>query len=152
MRTLIIATGVVLAAALAAAPLHAATRDAYTLRVTVPFPFIAGQRSYPAGMYTLTPETPTDDVLELSSFLHGGFLLVEPAATPLDASINEASGDALVFAKRDGKYVLCQVWEEGTSMGDRIVGSEKVAPIETPRLPSPEGPVTVVVPARRAAR
>ncbi|MEZ5320066.1 MAG: hypothetical protein R2752_21880 [Vicinamibacterales bacterium] len=151
MRTLIVTAGIVAAVALAAVPASAQLHE--TLRFTAPFPFVAGHTQYPAGQYTLTTTEQSPSLLALTGGLRAGFIMVDPAGRPLSADITSSSpGDAVVFERRngEGEYVLCQVWQDGTSMGDQVAGTGAWARREAASMAHHGMSEPVVLPASRA--
>src|SRR5258708_6073920 len=86
------------------------------IRVTnIPFSFIAGQKTLPAGEYTLEPNRKGSDYVWLVQSRNGHATALF-TTNPVQAS--ETQGHSkLVFNKYGDQYFLSQIWEAGESAG-----------------------------------
>jgi hypothetical protein len=85
------------------------------LTVKVPFEFVLGNQTFPAGTYSFrsllnsVPGKEAIEVLEVRAAIGGLY-----AAVVTDAVSNsEPSHPKLVFARSDGRTFLSEVWESG---------------------------------------
>jgi hypothetical protein len=77
---------------------------------TVPFPFMVGSESFPAGHYDVQPASSGSGVIEIRGMdrkASGGFSLTDVA------SGNDPAGDqpVLVFKKWENTYRLAEIWD-----------------------------------------
>lgn len=82
--------------------------------VDVPFAFVAGGVTLPAGQYTI--ESPSETTLRISG--PGGSVDVLTNET---MASSEVSDSKLVFTKQGDLYVLHQVWTQGHSHAHNLV-------------------------------
>ena len=119
MTTKIISTltGLVLLLAVAA-PLHAGSILNHEMTVSVPFGFIAGDKSLPAGDYTVqvNPE-------------RGSVVLHQEGQSPLilltnrRESINTSPRGKLVFKRYGANFFLSEVWNQDNATGQALTPS-----------------------------
>ena len=110
-RSALVAAGLVIASAGTAS-----AQLTTTMRFTTTFPFMVGQRSMPAGSYTVTPLEGDRAVLELRSGHSAVLLLTEkdsPAAGPRQ--------DEVIFTRHGDTYVLREVWDASTATGAQAI-------------------------------
>jgi hypothetical protein len=110
-RSALVAAGLVIASA-GTANAQLAT----TMKFTTTFPFMVGQRSMPAGSYTVTPLGGDHALLELRSGHSAVMMLTEkdsPAAGPRQ--------DEVIFARNGDTYVLREVWDASTATGAQAI-------------------------------
>lgn len=93
-----------------------------SLVVKVPFDFVAGTASMPAGEYTLKTSGPMSTLLLINR--------TDPAASVLVPSNSAASSEAqkeskLVFARYGDRYFLSQVWTTGSARGRQLPRSAR---------------------------
>ena len=104
------------AASLAACSLMA---QSASLRVTVPFDFVAGSSSFPAGEYLVqTSHAPNQVVVRSADAKKNAIMLshgAQATSTPGQAE--------LVFNVYDGRYFLSQVWTGDSSLGQELPAS-----------------------------
>jgi len=119
MTTKIISTltGLVLLLAVAA-PLHAGSILNHEMTVSVPFGFIAGDKSLPAGDYSVqvNPE-------------RGSVVLHQEGQSPLilltnqRESANNPSRGKLVFKRYGANFFLSEVWNQDNATGQALTPS-----------------------------
>ncbi len=106
MRTkLTVAALAVFGLVLASAPAFA-----QEARVNIPFAFTAMGKTLPAGVYTVTEQTP--DVLRLESAGNPALHVELPVLERLDSNGTPRNA-RMVFDKVDRKNVLAEVWIDG---------------------------------------
>ena len=110
-------TGLVLLLAVAA-PLHAGSILNHEMTVSVPFGFIAGDKSLPAGDYSVqvNPE-------------RGSVVLHQEGQSPLilltnrRESINTSPRGKLVFKRYGANFFLSEVWNQDNATGQALTPS-----------------------------
>jgi hypothetical protein len=110
-RSALVAAGLVIASAGAAS-----AQLTTTMKFTTPFPFMVGQRTMPAGTYTVTPLEADHALLEIRSGRSAVLLLTEkdtPAGGPRQ--------DEVIFSKKGDTYVLREVWDASTATGAEAI-------------------------------
>jgi hypothetical protein len=110
-RSALVAAGLVIASAGTAS-----AQLTTTMKFTTTFPFMVGQRSMPAGSYTVTPLDNDHALLQIRSGHSAVLMLTEkdsPAAGPRQ--------DEVIFAKRGDTYVLREVWDASTATGAQAI-------------------------------
>jgi hypothetical protein len=89
--------------------------------VKIPFSFVVGRETFPAGRYDITATDDGERVLELRGTDHrsAGFMLTMPA------SGSDPAGDqpVLVFTKYEDTYRLSEIWESGDQ--GRVIASPR---------------------------
>ena len=120
MTTKIISTltGLVLLLAVAA-PLHAGSILNHEMTVSVPFGFIAGDKSLPAGDYSVqvNPE-------------RGSVVLHQEGQSPLilltnrRESVNTSPRGKLVFKRYGANFFLSEVWNQDNATGQALTPSD----------------------------
>jgi hypothetical protein len=112
-RSALVAAGLVIASAGSAS-----AQLTTTMKFTTTFPFMVGNRSMPAGAYTVTPMESDHSLLELTNGHSSVLMYTErdsPAAGPRQ--------DEVIFAKRGDTYVLREVWDASTATGAEAIES-----------------------------
>jgi hypothetical protein len=115
---------------LVAASIYVQAEDRPIVRATVPFDFTVGNKTLPAGTYTVSVVRP-HDVLKLQDVDGRNAALVNSDhSIMLDGSKNTS----LVFQRVGSYYFLTQVWQSGNEVGHELrpgdlnrelVGTEK---------------------------
>ena len=92
----------------------------YGLRVTIPFDFKVGDKTFAAGRYTVNHLQQDDSVIKISSWEgHANAL-----RTTIPVTINKTKNRGiLVFNRYGDQYYLAQVWPAGTSTGRALIVS-----------------------------
>jgi hypothetical protein len=110
-RSALVAAGLVIASAGTAS-----AQLTTTMKFTTTFPFMVGQRTMPAGAYTVTPLEADHALLELRSGRTAVLMLTEkdtPAAGPRQ--------DEVIFSRKGDTYVLREVWDASTATGAEAI-------------------------------
>ncbi len=110
-RSALIASGLVLASAGAAN-----AQLVSTMKFTTSFPFMVGNRSMPAGAYTVTPLESDHSLMEITNGHTSVFLLTEK-----DIPKVEPRQDEVIFTKRGDTYVLQEIWDASSSIGAEAI-------------------------------
>jgi hypothetical protein len=100
------------------------------LEANVPFEFIVGKTTLPAGKYEIKgTDDKTPGVLEIISVNGRKTVLFETEAANLrdEESVTKTE---LVFNKIGDKYFLSQVWVEGDSSGSQLAKSKEEKALE----------------------
>jgi len=119
MKNRVIATLFVLGLLAVPGNAHAQTM---TFKAHVPFPFVVGNQTLPAGTYKFrslldsVPGKDTIDVLEVRS-VEGH--LYRAIVTDVIAS-EQSNNPRLVFTRSDSRVFLSEVWERGRQAGCRL--------------------------------
>ena len=97
----------------------ASARAADVMNVTVPFAFVVGNHSFPAGRYEVDTIMDANDVFAI----RGGAATVSGVAmtTPANGVDPAGSRPALVFHRYENTYRLTQIWES-TNEGRALTG------------------------------
>jgi hypothetical protein len=110
-RSALVAAGLVIASAGTAS-----AQLTTTMKFTTTFPFMVGQRSMPAGAYTVTPLEGDHALLELRSGRSAVLMLTEN-----DAPATRPHQDEVIFARKGDIYVLREVWDASTASGAEAI-------------------------------
>jgi hypothetical protein len=108
---------------LIAGPAHAQSVDK-TIKVKIPFEFAVGNKTFPAGSYSLVRTLPGFVILRDSR--------AHPVAVAITRSVQAYTAPAtpkLDFYVVDGRHVLGRVWQE-----DELYGDELFRPKERSKL------------------
>ena len=102
----------------------------------VPFPFVVGSKTFPAGQYDISSMADAGTIVAIRGMNNsaGGFALTNPVER------GNPAGDqpALVFTRYESGYRLSQIWESGTE-GRELAGlpaGKRTARAEMPVRPS----------------
>ena len=119
MRSIVRTAVVCAAACLMFAGVASAAGDT-VLEVKVPFPFMVGQKQFPAGAYTVERDALSPSLLLIrgEKATHAsGYVLTDPAAG------QDPAGEVpvLVFTRGENQYRLSTVWESGREGSSVIV-------------------------------
>jgi hypothetical protein len=114
VRSMVLAGG--LALVVGVAPAHAQVFEAVTFTTT--FPFMVGQKTLPAGSYTVRPAYEGDgSLLEVQGRDGSAVFFGENAARPR-SNPNET---AVVFDRTGDHYVLSQIWDGSDQEGAEAI-------------------------------
>ncbi len=106
-------------AALAVLLMATAAHAQQTITATVPFNFVAGDRAYPAGDYSITSN---GAVLQITNAEKRELMLSQACES------GKPSADTkLVFHGMGGNYFLWQIWITGSSQGRELPRSHTEA-------------------------
>ena len=112
-------------AAMMALAVLASTRVAQaqeTMRVNIPFDFVAGNTSLPAGEYLVEASGPTHTLLLIDrKDASTSALIITNAAV----SAEPQSESKLIFNRYGDRYFLSQVWTAGNSNGRQLLKSAR---------------------------
>jgi hypothetical protein len=123
-------------AAVVTALIPVASAQSLPIRVRIPFPFIAADRTVQAGDYTLRPASISPGVMLLKGEEgeQGLFLSTFPLDSRRAAELNVIK---VVFHRYGDRYFLSEVWTDGNKLGVWKSKQEKreqkaanVAPVE----------------------
>lgn len=130
MRSRLFVAAAVLRLALAAGAGSAWALIPEEMAVKIPFDFIVGKMTMPAGEYTFSnPDLSAQDLIEIRSA--DGLKSVFVQTTPISPKGNEyVEQSKLDFRKIDGKEYLACIWAAGTDGGNAIPRSQLPANIE----------------------
>jgi hypothetical protein len=92
----------------------AAQAQQTSVTATVPFAFMVGDRSYPAGEYAIKSLSDNGIALRIENIQASdkGIVLSNSCT-----SVQPAAGTKLVFQRLGDNYFLYQIWTEGNSAG-----------------------------------
>jgi len=93
-----------------------AVAQSKTVRANIPFDFVAGQKSLPAGSYTVRSLGASGDVLGIKTDNSNGVMAM---SHPVISS-KRADKTTLLFRSYAGEYFLAQVWIEGEQAGREL--------------------------------
>ena len=88
------------------------------IRVIMPFSFIVGQKTLPAGEYNLEPNREGSDYVWLLQNRDGHATVL--FATDLTRTSEPQEETRLVFHKYGGQYFLSQIWTQGETAGREL--------------------------------
>jgi len=93
------------------------------IEVNVPFAFVVGDTTLPAGKYEIrTIDDTANDVLEIRGAKNRTSVVFDTSDT-LTRGQQIESKTELVFDKVDGQYFLSQIWVAGSSTGNELTES-----------------------------
>jgi hypothetical protein len=93
-----------------------------TMRVNIPFDFVAGNTSLPAGEYSVETSGPTHTLLLIDrKDASTSALIITNAAV----SAEPQSESKLIFNRYGDRYFLSQVWTAGYSTGRQLLKSAR---------------------------
>jgi len=113
---------VVLAIGLVLLMTAAASAQTVHLKVNVPFNFIAGYTTFPAGQYDIQSTGDGDKVLSIRSLNSkaGAFLISNSCE-----SLNPVASTKLVFHRYGYRYFVSEVWMQGDNTGHQVPASSR---------------------------
>jgi hypothetical protein len=105
--------------------------------VKVPFAFVAGNTTLPAGEYVITRATRNSEKMLLIRSVNGrASAVIQTNAVERRAVSDSAE---LHFARYDDRYFLAQVWTPGSSAGRELPRSRREKEIEEKMVASRSG-------------
>ncbi len=87
--------------------------------INIPFNFIVGQKTLPAGEYTLEPNRKDSDNVWLLQSKEGNASALFTTNTVRTSETQEAA--RLVFHRYGGQYFLSQIWTPGGNTGRQLL-------------------------------
>lgn len=125
------------------------TQAQETMRVNIPFDFVAGNTSLPAGEYLVETSGPTHTLLliDRKDTISSAFINTNAAV-----SAGPQSESKLVFNRYGDRYFLSQVWTAGYSTGRQLMKTAREKEIALTAKIETEGPVTLVAELPRTNR
>jgi hypothetical protein len=112
-----------------------------TMRVNVPFDFVAGNTSLPAGEYLVEASGPTHTLLLIDRKDAISSALINTNAA---VSAGPQSESKLVFNRYGDRYFLSQVWTAGYSSGRQLLKSAREKEMAKVAKNETQGQVTLV--------
>ncbi|HJX89161.1 MAG TPA: hypothetical protein VJ372_01625 [Pyrinomonadaceae bacterium] len=94
----------------------------YGFRVNIPFDFVVGSKTLPAGQYSVARALPGSGDLVLQIGSVNGHSRAVPLTIPVN-SLNSRDRASLVFHRFDDQYFLYQVWPSAGNYGREIAKS-----------------------------
>jgi len=94
----------------------------YGFRVNIPFDFIVGDKTLPAGQYSVARALPGSGDLVLQIGSVEGHSRAVPLTIPVN-SLKSRDRATLVFHRFDDQYFLYQVWPSAATYGREIAKS-----------------------------
>jgi hypothetical protein len=106
----------------------------------IPFDFSVNDKTFPAGVYSVTRVNPEKIMLRLNS--EDGGEAIHILTVPLQA--NESPKTAkLIFNRYEETYFLSQIWESGETQGHKLLKSRTERSVERDLAKRGEGPAIV---------
>ena len=84
----------------------------------IPFDFVVGDKTLPAGQYMIHPMTANESIVMLSSSDLKTAMLIAPCDCASEATPQQQS--KLIFKVSGGRYFLWQIWTEGSDVGREL--------------------------------
>lgn len=109
LRSAFFALGLLVAASAAQAQTN--------VKADIPFDFVVGEHSLPAGEYTLVAQSPENQAVYIRSD-NGKAAMV--TLTQGCSSASPSDKTKLVFHRVGGQYFLSQIWTQGNSSGREL--------------------------------
>ena len=101
------------------AALAVSASQAETYYATMPFSFVVGNKTAPAGEYVIDPSAGSDVVIIKSANHKEGFAVMGTNVTSADYP----RASRLVFHRYGNRYFLAEIWTRGSDAGRRIQAS-----------------------------
>jgi len=119
MKTLVRSIGIAAGILVLAGVQKASSQIVYPVEFTTSFPFTAGSATVPAGSYTITPDEDNPALLLLAGGRTSVFFQTEEKDAQKAPSKTE-----VVFSRYGDKYVLKDIWVEGSTNGAESLAAE----------------------------
>ncbi len=125
MKTLSFKLGLIAAAGLLATTMAATAnaQDRHLMRVNVPFAFLAGDRTLPAGDYLFRLD-PQFDLVDIHPIAENAIYRVQLKGAFVSRQRTGSEGGLLTFAKYGNRLVLRGVWANGEHEGHEVKTSK----------------------------
>ena len=107
----------------AVASANAQTRS----RADVPFEFVAGNKTLPAGHYDISDGTQGREVVKISARQNDASVF---AMTVGITNKKASQSSKLVFHRYGNRYFLAEIWSEGDRQGQKLLKSREEKAIE----------------------
>jgi len=136
--------GIALVAMLAISVGNAQTSHRSALNLKVPFEFVVGNQTFPAGTYefqSLLNSVPSKDTIDVLVVRSSEGRLYQAIVTDV-VGRKEPNNPRLVFIRSGGHTFLSEVWEPGKQVGCRLQGRKN----HTQTAESENGKVTLIAP------
>jgi hypothetical protein len=117
--------------------------------IDIPFDFVVGQKTLPAGQYRIEPvKRDSKTTWEIQRTNNGPSAVV--ITVPVQARTTQESA-RLVFQKYDEQYVLAQIWTAGDNDGRELVQPSRAARANNAVARAAQKPelITIVAPSKR---
>jgi hypothetical protein len=86
------------------------------MAASIPFTFVVGNKTFPAGEYSVTRLNPSSDKAAMAIRSTDGRMVKIVLATPVQAGKAQESA-RLVFTRYEDKYFLSQIWTPADQTG-----------------------------------
>jgi hypothetical protein len=106
----------------------------------IPFDFSVGDKTFPAGVYSITRVNQEKIILRLSS--DDGGESINIVTSPVQANESPKTGK-LIFRRYGETYFLSQVWESDETQGRQLLKSRTERSVERDLTRRGEGPAIV---------
>lgn len=149
MKTRMMVMAALVAVAMLASTRVAQAQDQNQMLIKVPFDFVAGNKTLPAGEYAVKSVGPTNMLIlvDRTDSTSSAFLPTQ-AAVSTEPQIESK----LVFNRYGNRYFLAQVWTAGNSSGRQLIKSNREKEIALTASIETEGQVILVAGLARTTR
>jgi hypothetical protein len=120
-----------------------------SMAVNVPFDFVAGNKTLPAGEYTVKISTPTHSLILVSRKDSTASAFINTNAA---VSSTPQAESKLIFNRYGDRYFLSQVWQQGYAQGRQLLKSPREKELALTANLETEGQVILVAELPRTNR
>jgi hypothetical protein len=120
-----------------------------SMAVNVPFDFVAGNKTLPAGEYTVKISTPTHSLILVSRKDSTASAFINTNAA---VSSTPQAESKLIFNRYGDRYFLSQVWQQGYAQGRQLMKSSREKELALTANLETEGQVILVAELPRTNR
>jgi hypothetical protein len=120
-----------------------------SMAVNVPFGFVAGNKTLPAGEYTVKISTPTHSLILVSRKDSTASAFINTNAA---VSSTPQAESKLIFNRYGDRYFLSQVWQQGYAQGRQLMKSSREKELALTANLETEGQVILVAELPRTNR
>jgi hypothetical protein len=113
-----------------------------TMRMEIPFAFVAGDQVLPAGQYVVTVDQDFNRCLFSSQSDTSAQMIRLESATE-SRPLEKAASGTLRFTKYGGQHFLSAVWRPGHEEGNRVVASKRLLEAAKSKINGGDGGPTV---------